>query len=49
MPAMDADPEKQGWNGILASTNENDVPRETPPRPIHGWKVLYHSASLCVH
>jgi hypothetical protein len=50
MPAIDADPERQGSNGILASTDssENDVPKETSPRPIHGWKVLYRSASLCI-
>jgi hypothetical protein len=41
MPVMDADPEKQGSNGNVASTDsgENVVPKETSPRPIHGWKV----------
>lgn len=50
MSAMYADPEKQGSNGILASTDssENDAPKETSPRPIHGWKVLYRSTTLCV-
>ncbi|GES65987.1 major facilitator superfamily domain, general substrate transporter [Aspergillus terreus] len=38
---MDADPEKQGSNGNATSTDssENVVPKETSPRPIHGWKV----------
>ncbi|KAL5356460.1 major facilitator superfamily domain-containing protein [Aspergillus floccosus] len=38
---MDADPEKPGCNGNVASTNssENIAPKETSPRPIHGWKV----------
>lgn len=50
MPAMGADPEKPGSNDILASTDssENGVPKETWPRPIHGWKVLYCSTTLCV-
>lgn len=49
MPAMDADPEKRGCTDILASTDWNDVPKETSPRPIHGWKVLHYSTKLCVH
>ncbi|KAJ6153418.1 hypothetical protein N7497_007737 [Penicillium chrysogenum] len=48
MPAIDADPERQGSNGILASTDssENDVPKETSPRPIHGWKWAIAYASM---
>lgn len=47
---MDADPEKQGSNGILASatSSENEVAKEASPRPIHGWKVLYYSIKACV-
>ncbi|KAJ6000157.1 hypothetical protein N7481_000566 [Penicillium waksmanii] len=46
MPSMDADPEKQGCNGILANTDDNDIPRETSPRPIHGWKWAIAYASM---
>lgn len=46
---MNADLEKQGSNGILArNSSENYVPKETSPRPIHGWKVLYRSITLYV-
>ncbi|THC91405.1 hypothetical protein EYZ11_009134 [Aspergillus tanneri] len=45
---MDVDPEKQGSNGNVASTDssENVVPKETSPRPIHGWKWAIAYASM---
>ncbi|KAJ5233193.1 Efflux pump dep3 [Penicillium chermesinum] len=43
-----ADLEKQGSNGNIASTDssENVVPKETSPRPIHGWKWAIAYASM---
>ncbi|KAK4861978.1 hypothetical protein LT330_003116 [Penicillium expansum] len=44
---MNADLEKQGSNGILArNSSENYVPKETSPRPIHGWKWAIAYASM---
>ncbi|CAI7590854.1 unnamed protein product [Penicillium viridicatum] len=48
MRAMNADPENQGSNGILASTDssENDAPKEISPRQIHAWKWAIAYASM---
>ncbi|KAE8423264.1 major facilitator superfamily-domain-containing protein [Aspergillus pseudocaelatus] len=48
MPFVDADPEKQGSNGNVSSTgsSENVVPKDTSPRPVHGWKWAIAYASM---
>jgi hypothetical protein len=38
MPVLNADPEKQRSNGNVDSS-ELVIPKQTSPRPIHGWKV----------